>query len=438
MTSLNHNNNNSNNHYEEFPAPSSPSLPWFVEYWSTSLMNTPLVEQLLCSCNSSDSVLHSATEGSSSSAHNNRLRKVVASQMFDIDETNEQDQDQTMHSRHPIKSGKNKNHRPSVRSMSAYPSIRKSSILQDDEDDDDDDNSMNEWESPVVANNPFDNAILVDDDDDDDDDTREGVATSASCSTMNDYSSRMLYTCESFDQFIRGNSHSAKSGTTVRLQPRTVTARRGMDVDDDDAALMMRVPRLQHPSSPSNTTYTTVSLTQSYMHDDSFMDPDSSDGEEGDPTDQALFLERWNANTQQLFRGLANEEEEESERSTISNDPFQTPQSKRKRASVLEPPPPCKKNHQKDHSAYKYLIRMRPQNYRHSESVEETKWSDDDNESCCIDENSSNYSLPSHLQLHSNMTFHEAFLRKTAMAAMEESDPARSARESSPPIMPEF
>jgi hypothetical protein len=408
-TTTNNNNNNNNNkkhatsYYEEFPSPSSPSLPWFVEYWSTSFMNTPLVDQMLCPCNTDTTLRNTNTSNNmdmpSTTIPSFKLRQVLASRT--LFEEEEEGGDESMMSN--TMCWKYLNQTP------YFPTICKSSILMDDADQDMEsilDDTMN---------------IVHDNHKEEDDDTRDAAASCSNHgSMMDDYSSRILHTCESFDQFLRGDKVSNSYG--IRLQPRP----REPKSYDDEALMTTTTPPLyygqhqptQPPPSPSATTYTTVSLTQSFLKEDSLFDHDDSDDEDiGDDTQD--FMERWNHDSSKLFRGMNGNEDSDS------NNPFQTPKATRKRSLVMEPPPhKTKKSWQQDDDdghiePYRYLIRMKPQNYMHyniAGGMEEEKWNDDDvTEGCNSNVSSDDYSLPSHHQLSSSMTFHEAFLNKAAV-----------------------
>jgi hypothetical protein len=415
------NNNNAASFYEEFPSPTSPSLPWFVEYWSSSFMNTPLVEQLLCSCNADTTLRTTGVSNmnvASTTTPSFKLRQVVASHtMFEEDE----EEDASMMCNNMYTTNPNK--------TPYFPSICKSSVLMDDMDQDMEsilDETMN----------------IVDDKhkQEDDDATRDAAAScSHHGSIMDDYSSRILYTCDSFDQFLRGNKVSNRN--VIRLQPRP----RQPKYDDDEALMSPSTPpsyRRQQPSqppSPSATTYTTVSLTQSLLNDDSLFDTEDNSDDEDIGNDTHDFLERWNRNSSKLFRGMDGNEESDG------NNPYQTPKATRKRSLLMEPPPhntnkSWLQNDDKDHTEqYRYLIRMKPHNYMHYSNgcgMEEEKSNEHDIDIVADGSSSSHissddFSLPSHHQLSSNMTFHEAFFSKAAMVDATGSPPSL-------PHMPEW
>jgi hypothetical protein len=383
-----------NHEYQEFPHSSkhSPSLPWFVEYWASSIASKP-IHEIICgaapfNCTSESALQQNTMEENVQdvSSFSNRLRQVVASHEFDHDES------ETLWmgnsgSRYPTKSG--------------YPSIRKSSILYEDDATEE----LTKHRDSILDKSMYQV--------DEDDDTRDGVPSASASSFMEDASSRILYTCESFDNFIRGKSHEESA---VRLAPRMV---------GDDAVLNARPAsssvrrRLQPPPSPSATTYTTVSLTTSYMRD---LDDSATLSDDEEDEDPKTVLERWTQASHELFRGMNDEVDEKNERDDI----YSTPKQSRKRPSC-SPPPHCKRKtvetpHQDKHEAYRYLIRMKPQNYVHDFS-ERSGWEEEKKEmdySCRYADDK--FDLPSHLQLQSDMTFHEAFFPTN----------------SPPPSMPEF
>jgi hypothetical protein len=305
-----------------------------------------------------------------------------------------------------------------------FPSVCKSSNLLDVTDQD--------------MESILDDTMYIDPKEEDDD-TRDAAAScSHRGSMMDDYSSRILYTCESFDKLIGGNKVS--NGNVIRLQPRP----RQPKYDQDEALMTTIVPTTpppmycrqqpsQPPPSPSATTYTTVSLTQSLLNEDSLFDhdDDNSDSEDedigGDNTQD--FLERWNRDSSKLFRGMNGNEEADG------NNPFQTPKTTHKRSLVMEPPPhKTKKSTKDDTEPYRYLIRMKPHNYIHYSDVggmEEEKSNDDDITECCSSNITDDYSLPSHHDLSSHMTFHEAFFNKAAVVSATDSS-------SSLPHMPDW
>jgi hypothetical protein len=417
--------------YEEFPSPTSPSLPWFVEYWSSTFFQTPaMVFDQLCACSSASAVHNTTALDESMLMHDDdtstfrfdlshnqiRLRQVVASQ------------DQSFAEDSTLWAGNTADSKYYPTKQQYFPTIRKSSILFEDEDSDSDsildmdEDDASRDAAPALIKDPtkITKATPIMD------------ASSISCGadssgiklTVEDYSSRMLYTCESFDHFIRGKnssngeSSSISCGIPVPPQPQQPGSEMVFCMDTPPNHIRQR---LQPPNSPGATTCTTVSLTQSFMKEfDDDADGDDDDDDDslmgGEKVDAKEMMERWNQSSSQLFRGLDNNAVEEEAQQQQQESPedqccFQTPPSSPSRKwMTAEPPaaPSCRHHHE----AYRYLIRMKPQNYVHDSNggMEEEKKGDEGDDDYYYLEfiNNENY-LPSHEQLNSNMTFREAF-----------------------------
>jgi hypothetical protein len=392
--------------YEEFPAPSSPSLPWFVEYWSASFFRTPaLVMDKLCACSSSPygadggevgpegngatSSLSSMRENDpfrfdisdrSSSVRQWRLRQVVAS----YDESLCYDEDGGLFYKDFSSNTRNKLSAPTMvggddipnnssRSNSNYPkqrtqknssrrshrSIRKSSIVVDD-DDDEGEGSCNDDVMAMTVR-------------------REGPSDSLqpSCSSLDLYSSRMLQTCDSFgylsSSYDNYNNDDDDDDSPPALQSRPTTP----DARTAAASVVSTASTRRHqpvgpgtaltaaPSSPGNETVTTVSLTQSYMREfENDSDSDSDDDEDGD--DSRYLHGRWNVGAAQALQhhhrspfrrrpvSMMDEVDEEEGHDDDGRDDVDDDASTGNNSGAHVPT-----------RAYKYLIRMRPHNYMH-------------------------------------------------------------------------
>ena len=390
-----------------------PSLPWFVEYWSSTFFQTPMIMENLCACKSTAVVFEEDKPYKPDhdfrfdipNEHSWRLRKMVASHdesMLMGDETtllagNKGNGIDGRDSIYPTKT---------LSSPYYYPSIRKSSILYE-EDDTEVDNDDVKQEQPQEEANKSPSAVmngsdsLLDNDDDDsivdDDEPRDQAPASTTTDAVNrDYSTTLLYSCNSFDCMSMDDDHHQPSHIRPRRMVTTPPRRTTRQ-------------RLQHPPSPSAQTYTTVSLSNSFMKEF------ESDGEDEEQDNDSLimssstieYLKQWTEASSSLFRPKT------------EGDMFSTPKSSPK--NVLSSPPTSSSpppQFDPSETSYRHLIRMRPQNYIHdlslsSSSVEEEKKEEHPNDYNNHDASSFNYVLPSHEQLKSDMSFHEAFFATT-------------------------
>jgi len=398
--------------YEEFPEPSSspttaatsPSLPWFLDYWSATFFRTPavVVDQLLCySChgNVQDQTLDDDDDDDYQYKGSHQQQRQQDIFRFDIPNDRSwklkqvvaSHDDSLFRDETTLLMGNNDNTHRNSRYPVKYPGIRKSSILKDDDD----------WNDGADSILDYD----LDEDNQDDDSPREQADESSS-----DY---YLTPCDSFDLICQTKSKASINNHNN---------------NNNKQCIHRNVrQRLHVPSSPTTMTanggedaqtYTTVSLTQSFMKE--FEDETSCstsseqdyDQEEMDDDNSTAMRNR--TLYSELFRGVVvEEEEEEEEESTCSRlsrkrpAPHTTTNNNIKTVNDDEKEEEEEEEYEKDHTEpYRYLIRMRPRNYIHFNSdgnynsmggMEEEKSCDDD------------YHLPSHEQLKSDMSFREAF-----------------------------
>ena len=295
-----------------------PSLPWFVEYWSSTFFeSTPLVENL-CMCNTKSTAVVFEEDSSPAekqehpfkfdipSEHSWRLRQMVASHDYSMmgDETGAT----------TVIAGNNNNSNRDSIYPTKYPSIRKSSILCEDDGASNDVIKFNVSKSDSL----FD--CDEDDDDDDDDDSileaddaiREQPSSGGleqqqqqQRQQQQDYSTTLLYSCNSFD--CLSSEAQDELPTTSHIRPRRM-------VTTPPSRSTRNQQRLQHPPSPSAQTYTTVSLTESFMkdfdeHDNDHLQEEQRSSEELEENSSLLmtsttadFLKQWTEASSSLFR----------------------------------------------------------------------------------------------------------------------------------------
>lgn len=387
--------------YQEFPSDTnspnkrSPSLPWLVEYWSSSLCQAPeMMMDQLCSCasaaeppgldasfsassNSSkksyfdDTIVRSApkVDRSPTKISPNRweaLRSVVASHgdytikdYCDFYEEAEESMLEDGNSRYPTK-------------KTAKKTAPKMKSLADDSKDED---------------------VEMDYSLDEDDDVRmEPPTTPASANG----SGRDLHTCHSFDQpYIEQISRFPCSSLplleegnpSTPLQPRTSaelplsppvarlperrrtrpTAQISPQILGFQRPSNGRIPASPAPSAAD--TCTTISLSHSFARE--FEDDDES--VDRDLVGGNLFLDRLasetlvNSPNQSPFRLRPrtpveddHEDEKKEDSEDLENLGPSTPPRSRKRASGDD----------EDHTAYRCLVRMSPDNYKHGKTDE--------------------------------------------------------------------
>jgi hypothetical protein len=367
--------------YEELPSTEnnrSPSLPWLVEYWSSSLCRAPeMVFDNLCSCHSAADPFETIHRSSSteskksyfddtilrsdpkvdrsptkiSSTRWEALRAVVASQgdftaqdycdfyekcvetMPSIEETKEDlTRMDTADSIYPTKEDKNK-----TRSLMDY--------SKDDEDE----------EMEIV-----------------DDEIRQAPSNSSS-------SDQDLQTCQSFDHYIVEPSRRyfcappstpPRSGIAAPLSPPTTRLperRRNRQANQIAPTTLgfLGLPSGQRltPPSPAHSaaadTYTTISLSQSFAKE---FDEDEDDFE---PMGGNLFLDRLAAETisqspsrcpfRRLRPRTCHEDEKKEEEET------DRPSTPTRNRSIED----------KDDEQYRCLVRMSPDNYKHGKTTEQ-------------------------------------------------------------------
>lgn len=425
--------------YEEFPSNinnthnRSPSLPWLMEYWSSSLCQAPeMVLDNLCSCASASEPIvvdddmtttiraNSSIRSSQSSYFDDTilrsdpkvdrsptkisptrweaLRSVVASHgdynaqdycdfyeqslttMPSIEETKE-NSSTSMNMMNPADSiYPTKNY---VNNSQATRSIL-DDCKEDDEDEEDDDvNMMNAH---------------------DDDDIRTQPPLEHASSNLE------LHTCLSFDQsrFLCSDSPSTPRtlSTAPPLSPPTTRLpdrRRGRpasasQISPRTLGFTPNGNRLMPPSpAPSAAdTYTTISLSQSFAREFE----EDEDDEEIRLEGGNLFLDRLASETyspsRSPFRRLkprttnnGHEDEKKEDTEDYNYSPSTPP---RKRAA-------CEDSEEEDVSAYRCLVRMSPDNYKHGKSVDED-WFEPQHylpeESGSVTSNTSSVLLPLH------------------------------------------
>ena len=435
----------STNSHEEFSSAGpesdqSPSLPWLVEYWSSSLTRLPEVvfDRMLCSCASTSMQFHD----SDNSRHHN---SIVSNNSYFDDTIVKSDPANVVRSPTKISSTRWEALRAVVASHSDYTmqdycdfyestvpvpedgtSFPRSTTQQTSADSKHNPTKPTaDWskcrESSILA---ADDESMDEDDDFDvtDDDIRmEPPASPATQEEDNDLDAfRDLYTCHSFDQYIDTTSRylcaqqqeqrqrvpaTPPPATPPRVPPanRLPDRRRSRQASAAIATTLsprtLGFQRLQ-PPSPSTDTYTTISLSQSFARE--FDDDDDSSEhmvercrspstpatppslfrQKRNEDNNGLFLDRIAAETisdsssQSPFRrlrprtrstGIEDEKKEEEENlgeTKINNE------------NITDHPstPPRKKSTDEDEedvSAYRYLVRMSPDNYRHASSYDD-------------------------------------------------------------------
>jgi hypothetical protein len=406
-------------HRREGPAETpSPSVPWFLDYWfsSTFFDQPPFLLDQLCACQTRSTAVVFEGDGQDPERdgrfdlptdHSWRLRRAVASH----DESMYHDASTLLAGNNGGRDGiyPTKEH-----PYRCHPSIRKSSILYDEEDGDEDEDSIKE--RPQRQLNGSDSLLDRDHHDDDDDDhslleekevrdKEPASELSQSQEPQRDYSTTLLYSCNSFD---------CLSDHSVQPEEQVSHVRRRRMVGTPPRRFHPQQQRLlRPPASPSAQTYTTVSLSQSFMKEFDDMDGEDQsdemmDNESLTMTSTVDFVKQWTEASSYLFR--PKHDDGEGEQDDQDDNIYSTPRTVKKTVSPASSPPHLDRSQQ----PYRYLIRMRPQNYVHydesstSFSVEEEKKEDDtvDYEDFAY---YNRYELPSHTQLKSDMTFYEAF-----------------------------
>lgn len=427
----------------------SPSVPWLVEYWSSSFFRAPAfaLDHMMCSCASTSMQFQ---DGDTASNNNNSivsknsyfddtivksdpanvvrsptkisptrweaLRAVVASHgdfttdeydYCDFYESTVPSQDEGMQL--PLSTDEEM---PSADSLynpvktkpADWSKCRQSSILAADDSMEEDEDNLDDADDDIRVEPPASpNPVLPGEED-------------------MDTSGRDLNTCHSFDQYIDTTRYlCAQREEEQQQQQRTVPAtptpatpplappanrlpdrRRSRQIGaaTNLAPRTLGFQRLQRslqPPSPSTDTYTTISLSQSFARE--FDDDDDSSEHMVErrsplrpspmtppsnlnfPQRDALFLDRISAETLPAsspsrlgspFRRLrprtrANIEDEKKEDENEFDDYPSTPPRNPKKSSDEE-------EEEEDESAYRCLVRMSPDNYRHEKETSYDEW----------------------------------------------------------------
>lgn len=432
--------------YEEFQSTSldsgrSPSVPWLVEYWSSSFFRAPsfVLDQMMCSCASTSIELK---EGDAASSNNN---SIVSKNSYFDDTIVKSDPANVVRSPTKISPTRWEALRAVVASHGDYTSQDYCDFYEGTVSSQDEGNQLPKYSKEEVhsANSRYpiktkptdwskcrESSILATDDsmeeDEDylditDDDIRVEPPASpnpALCGEEDmDMSGRDLNTCHSFDQYIdtsryicaqreqqqRSIPATPPPATPPRVPPanRLPDRRRSRQIGAATTLTprtlgFQRLQRSLPPPSPSADTYTTISLSQSFARE--FDDDDDSSEhmvERRSPLRpspvtppsnvdfrqrEALFLDRIASETLPTtspsrlgspFRRLqprtrANIEDEKKE---DENDDFypSTPPRKPKKSSDED-------DEEEDESAYRCLVRMSPDNYRHEKHTPYDDW----------------------------------------------------------------
>lgn len=416
----------------------SPSLPWLVEYWSSSLMRAPavVIDRMMCSC-ASTSVRFQDGDGS---CHSN---SIVKNHSYFDETIVKSDPANVVRSPTKISPTRWEALRAVVAShgdytMQDYCDIYESTVPTNDDGkqflsktgqmDLDEPTSIEFTYSPIKTA-PTDwskyreSSILAADDSmeededfdvaDDDDDIRMEPPTSPSLRGEDDpdASGRDLYTCNSFDQYIDTTSRYLCVQQEQERQrvpatpppptpPRAPPANRLPDRrrSRQAAAATNLTPRAlgfqrMQPHSPSTDTYTTISLSLSFARE--FDDDDDSSEhmvERRSPnpsssapvTPTAMFRQKREKNAVSgLFLDRI-----ATETMPDSQSPFRRLQPRtrasnivdeKKEESVEYPSTPPRKrsseeNADEDESDYRCLVRMSPDNYRHEKHSSYDDW----------------------------------------------------------------
>lgn len=399
---------------EEDGTATSPSLPWFLEYWSASFFQTPVLGmdslQLLCGGGSAacggggvedgDYGAEASTTPTTPLVHNrsgnsHRLRKVVASSASSLDgsgffrdyssntrnklsavavvaDEGFDNDDSTSSVRATTNRRKKRVHPSSSTSSSSsptrghyyYPSIKKASMLIDKND----------------------HTHSREEDDNGTDDGPERLKPS--CSSLDLYSSRMLYTCDSFGYMADSSEEDSNRVSSWPPLPSSQQQQREQEqlpTATEGAASTRRYQPiadapLTAPSSPGNETVTTISLTQSYMREfENDSDDSDSDEDEGGCRGRSLHqrgpIHRHHYQqspfrnpTASILDGLEDDDDEEEEDEEEEVGRGDGADDRTATMSATRHVVPAK--------AYKYLIRMKPQNYIHHSSMTTSDMSD--------------------------------------------------------------
>lgn len=371
--------------YEEFPPAEnnrSPSLPWLMEYWSSSLCRAPeMVIDNMCACQSAadpydslhatssaeskksyfdDTILRSdpkveRTPTKISASRWDALRAVVASQ-GDIAAADYCD-----------------SYEKSIKTM---PSIEESK----------EDLTIMDTSDSIYPTKPAKTKSLMDETKDDEDEEME-VADADDDIRDGPSSDLELHTCPSFDQYVLEPSRryfSCASPSTPSRAPlgaplsppvaRLPDRRRMRQASQISPRTLgfLSLPSGQRltPPSPAHSaaadTYTTISLSNSFARE---FDED----EDYDPMEGNLYLDRLAAETtaqspsRSPFRLRARTCHEDEKKQEEADGPFTPP---RKRIT----------SNKDDDVQYRCLVRMSPDNYKH-EKASSSEWFESPEES---------------------------------------------------------
>ena len=380
--------NNESSHEESTTSQSkrrSPSLPWLVEYWSTSLCRAPevFVDQL-CSCNSS--VDHTVEM-----SRNNPKSKSKKTAYFD--DTILRSDPKVDRSPTKISSTRWEALRSVVASHGDYTVqdycafYDKTAVSM----------SCEETKEEIFEETPI-RTSLDSMDMEDEDDIRLQPPTDRSESMTNVqrriytcHSGRDINTCNSFDSCVDTSRFLCSSQDGFSTPPRATVASplSPPTIALSDRRISRQAPlpnpsAVRTPSSPVVSvadTYTTISLSQSFAREF-----ESEIGEElmrtRDICEGNLFLDRLAAETinnspsRSPFRRPSaretssedggSEEEKKEDVEDLENQIPPTPLRREKRAS----------HENDDPDTYRRLIRMSPENYKHSKALSEDDWCD--------------------------------------------------------------
>jgi len=446
------------NSYKEFPdetTEQSPSLPWLVNYWSSSLFRAPeFIFDHICSCTSAvDPTGLNVTKTSGP------LGDISISSNSLLTDTDKSYFDDTI-----IKSNPKVDRSPKKMSQPKWEALRSVVASQGDytindycdiygkdaeliptgEDSKEvlndyykfDLNDANSRYPTKNSKNRYRVASILTDDSKDDDEEMDLSDTDdirMEPPADESHSGRDLFTCHSFDnnentasRYLCGNSQSHVQPSTPppRPSPRSpplnrLPDRRRSRQPNPSTMLTPRTldfqrlsSRAQHSPAPSNAdTYSTVSLSHSFARE---FDDESDEYRTSVRGNQSIFLDRLAAETVPTesssrasspsrtipFRRIAPRTElsensgHEDEKKEEKDDEHESPST---------PPRRTKRTNDVDEEApYRRLVRMSPDNYKHGKSLSSSydAWLDCDKEEqgtqCRISSASPSLLLPLH------------------------------------------
>jgi len=361
------------------PQHRSPSLPWLVEYWSSSLCRAPeMVFDNLCSCHSAVDPLETIHTSSSTDSKKSYFDDTILRSDPKVD-------------RSPTKISSTR--WEALRAVAAshgdftaqdYCDFYEQSILTmpSVEETKEDLTTMDTTDSiyPTKEDKTMTRSLMDYSKDDEDDEMEIADADDAIRQAPSNSSDQDLRTCQSFDHCIvepsrryfcappstppRAASVAPLSLPTTRLLERRRNRQTSQISPTTLGFLALPTGQRLTPPSPAHSaaadTYTTISLSQSFAKE---FDEDEDDFE---PMGGSLFLDRLAAETvaqspsRSPFRRLRPRTRHEDEKKEEENDRPSTPIKKR-----------SSEDHEDNNERYRYLVRMSPDNYKHGKTTED-------------------------------------------------------------------